>query len=107
MEKRKITADSPGTKFDEGKLRYDLMPVHSLEGVVKILTFGAQKYDDNNWRKMENLDRYYAALMRHLEAVRKGEWLDSESGCPHLDHVMCNTIFLRELKWNKDGESHW
>ncbi len=90
-----------GVKFDNGKNQYELMPVEALEGVVKILTFGAQKYAPYNWMKVRPIYRYYGALLRHLEAVRKGEWLDQESGFPHLDHAMCNLIFLRELLKDK------
>lgn len=63
---------------------------------MKILTYGAQKYGDNNWQNLEQFeDRYYAALMRHLVAWRKGEESDPESGLPHLAHVMANGLFLR------------
>jgi len=86
-----------GVKFDEGKLQYELMPIGALEGVVKILSFGAQKYAPYNWMKVRPIYRYYGALLRHIEAVRKGEWLDKESGFPHLDHAMCNLVFLHEL----------
>lgn len=86
-----------GMKFDDAKLMYELVPPSALEGLVRILTYGAQKYAPENWRKVRPVERYYAALMRHLEAVRKGEWLDPESGMPHMDHVMCNAMFLREL----------
>ena len=31
-------------KYDQGKLRYDLMPAKVLEQVVDVLTYGANKY---------------------------------------------------------------
>ena len=36
-----------GLKFDTDKLRWDLLPMEVIEECVKILTFGAKKYDDN------------------------------------------------------------
>ena len=85
-----------GRKFDNDKPRWDLLPLKSIEQVVQILTFGAQKYDDNNWKLVEPLDRYFAAAMRHITAHRQGEYLDSESGLPHLAHAITNLIFLNE-----------
>lgn len=84
-----------GKKFDTEKLRWDLLDPDFPEGIVKILTFGAKKYDPNNWRKLENgTERCYAALMRHITEWRKGNKIDSESGLSHLYHAACNLYFL-------------
>ena len=98
-----------GTKYDGGKLRYDLYPVDAYEGCTAVLTFGANKYAPNNWQKVEPKERYLAALKRHLVAQEKfeknggkGLAVDSESGLPHLDHAQCCLVFLRELT-NKQG----
>ena len=40
-----------GTKHDQGKTRFELVSPYFVEGVAKILTFGAQKYDPYNWAK--------------------------------------------------------
>jgi hypothetical protein len=95
----------PGKKFDNDKLRWDLLPIDCVEDVVKILSFGAKKYGSNNWQGVEP-DRYYAALMRHLSASRQGELNDSESGLSHMAHVMCNVVFLLWFEKHKiDGKS--
>ena len=86
-----------GRKDDSTKLRWDLLDPDFPEGIVKILTFGAKKYEDNNWRKLKDsggTDRCYAALMRHLTEWRKGNKIDSESGLSHLYHAACNLYFL-------------
>lgn len=85
------------TKFDDAKLRYDLIPPEFLEGVAKVLTDGAAKYAPNNWRKNTELWRYEAAMMRHFEAYRKGELIDPDSGSPHLMHAATNLLFLSSL----------
>lgn len=90
-----------GLKFDDGKLRWDLLPLDCIEDLVKILTFGANKYGVNNWQKVEE-DRYFAALMRHLVASRLGELNDSESGLSHLSHAMCNVLFLLWIEKHKE-----
>lgn len=89
-----------------GKLRWDLLPLSEIEDVVKILTFGANKYSDNNWKNAiydtDHKNRYFAALMRHLVAWRNGEVIDPESKLPHLAHAMCNVLFL--MWFDKNGD---
>lgn len=87
--------ENEGLKNDAGKLRYSLVPVVSLKETVSVLTFGAEKYDDENWKKVENpVPRYTDALMRHLEKWRGGETYDRESGFHHLAHVVCCAMFI-------------
>lgn len=86
-----------GRKFDGGKLEYGLLPPLALEEVVKVLTFGAQKYDRDNWQKVpDSKRRYFDALQRHVWAWKRGEQLDPESGIHHLAHAMCCLMFLYE-----------
>ena len=84
-----------GMKFDAGKPRWTLLPWRQVEQIVEILTFGAIKYADNNWQKVENSKtRYFDALQRHLIAWFEGEKTDPESGKSHLAHAGCNLLFL-------------
>ena len=86
-----------GRKFDGGKLEYGLIPPLALKEMVKVLTFGAQKYERDNWQKVpESKRRYFDALQRHLWAWKEGEEFDHESGIHHLAHAMCCLFFLYE-----------
>jgi hypothetical protein len=86
---------SEGLKHDKGKLRYDLIQVETIEELAKVFAFGSAKYGDNTWQKVEPFrDRYFAALMRHLIAWRKGETKDDESGLKHLSHALWNVAAL-------------
>ena len=90
-----------GLKHDRGKLRYDLVPPAALKNVAEVLTFGASKYSDNNWKNVYPFEsRYIAAAIRHIEAYRQGEILDDESGLPHLAHASTCLMFL--LQGNED-----
>lgn len=82
-----------GKKFDNGKLRMDLIPPEVIEELAKVLTYGAGKYDENNWQQVEDY-RYKAAAMRHKIAREKGEIYDKESGIRHRTHELCNIAFL-------------
>ncbi len=83
------------TKHDSKKPRTDLLDVDFLLGLAAVLTDGATKYGDNNWRQGMAYSRAYAALLRHLFAFWNGYDLDHESGLPHLDHAAAELMFLR------------
>lgn len=89
---------SKGLKYDGGKPRMDLLSTIFLEGVAKVLTFGAKKYAAHNWRNGIEQSRLIGAAMRHLTAYNNGEDTDPESGLSHLDHLGCCVMFLRELR---------
>jgi hypothetical protein len=93
-----------GVKFDEGKIRYDLIPPEALEGLAWILTFGATKYGDRNWEKGMNWGRPFAALMRHMWAWWRGEEKDTETGKSHLWHAITNIAFLITYEQRKTGK---
>jgi hypothetical protein len=87
-----------GRKFDGGKLEYGLLPPHALEQIVQVLTFGAKKYEPNNWRVVPDANRrYFDAAQRHLWAYKQGELLDPETGLPHLAHAACCIMFMADL----------
>lgn len=83
-----------GLRFNDGKLRYDLMHPVATEGLVKVLTKGAQKYAPRNWEKGMKWSTVLASLKRHLAAIEKGEDVDPETGELHIDHLQCNAHFL-------------
>ena len=85
-------------KYDSGKPRYGLIPPLAEEELAKVLTFGAEKYAPDNWRKVDDLSRYIDAAMRHISAYRKGDSVHDESGLHHLAHAMCCLAFIVELE---------
>jgi len=86
-----------GKKYDEGKLRFDLVPPIALKALAQVYTYGAEtKYEDNSWQKLPDFEkRYLAALHRHLNDHQLGELRDPESGLYHLDHALWNIVALR------------
>jgi len=86
-----------GLKFDKEKPDMYLLPPLATLEVGKVLTYGAEKYDAHNWRKLENLqERYTSAAMRHILAHMAGEKDDKETGLSHLAHAMCCLLFKLE-----------
>ena len=88
-------ATTGGRKFDGNKLQYGLVPPLALKATVEILTFGAEKYEPDNWKHVpDSKRRYFDAMQRHLWAWKEGEQNDPETGKNHLAHAMCCLMFL-------------
>jgi hypothetical protein len=97
-----------GTKYDNNKPKMDLLDWSALEGLARVLTFGASKYEPNNWRSGIVNSRLIASLLRHLAAIQRGEDIDPESGLPHIDHLGCNWLFLSyNFKHRPDLDDRW
>lgn len=97
-----------GLKYDNEKPRMDLIDANYLEGLAKVLTFGANKYAAHNWRGGINISRLIAASYRHLGAINRNEDLDSESGLPHVYHLACCIMFLSSmLETRPDLDDRW
>ena len=92
-EVAKLRGDSK--KYDAGKPMWDLLQWDAVEEIVKVLTFGAERYGAYSWKEVEGArDRYMAALMRHIKAWYQGEEIDPDSGIHHLGHAGCCLLFL-------------
>ena len=97
-----------GIKHDQDKPMLNLIDPQAIEGLAAVLTFGAKKYAADNWRSGINNSRLIASLLRHLFAIMRGEYIDPESGLPHIDHVGCNWMFLsNNLKNRPDLNDSW
>lgn len=97
MNKNPIDSETGGRKYDHNKPRYGLTPPKALEKTVNVLTFGAQKYEPDNWKRVPNAqERYFDAIQRHLWAWKQGEKNDPESGENHLAHAACCIMFMLE-----------
>jgi hypothetical protein len=84
-----------GPKYDTGKPRFSLLPKGVVYEVVRVLEFGATKYHVESWKQVPNgRQRYYDAMMRHIEYWWGGETYDKETGIHHLAHATCNAFFL-------------
>lgn len=84
-------------KHDGDKLRLDLLSPEIIEAVGAVMTYGAEKYGEGNYKKVEP-KRCRAALMRHIcKWLKDPHGTDDDSGLPHLYHIACNVAFLLEL----------
>lgn len=96
-------SQNQGMRFNEGKPQWSLIDFKSLEPMVRVLEFGAKKYARDNWKKGLDKNQILESMMRHVVALMDGEVNDSESGLPHIGHIMCNTMFWSFMN-RKEGE---
>ena len=94
-----------GVKNDQEKPQMALLSPFALEEIAKVMTFGAKKYSENNWRNGFKYTRLLSAVMRHLNAYQKGEALDPETGLSHLAHASCGLLMLLEFEQTGAGEN--
>lgn len=88
-----------GRKFDSEKPKMYLLPPKATVEVAKVLTFGAAKYDEENWRKLEDAqNRYSGGALRHIFSHLDGELKDPETNLSHLAHAICCLMFKLELE---------
>lgn len=87
-------------KWDDGKLKYNLILPGFLELMAEILTRGEVNHPCEpdgtpSWQLVEPV-AYENALIRHLQAYRKGEIIDPDPNMPtdHMGNVAVNAMFL-------------
>ncbi len=93
-----MTDPNGGVKFDAEKPRMDLLDPYAIEQLALVLTYGATKYSDHNWRRGISKTRLIAAALRHLFAYLRGEDRDAETNLSHAAHCMACLMFLLGLE---------
>lgn len=91
-----IDSEEPGTgaRVVGGKPDYSLLPLSTLEPVVRVWESGQKKYKAWNWAKGMAWSVPLACMMRHIAAWQAGETIDEETGQSHMAHVICNAMML-------------
>lgn len=87
--KREEFATGSVRDTQEGKGRYDLIPVGPLKRLAKHYENGAKKYGDRNWEKGQPSSRYYSSAMRHLT-----NYMDGDRSEDHLAAVAWNAFAM-------------
>ena len=82
-------APTAGKHDDDGKRRYDLIPIKALREEADVWGYGAKKYGQKNWEQGIHWSRLFASTLRHLYKWWGGTDRDEESGLLHLAHARC------------------
>ena len=83
-------------KWQEGEYKPldKVLSFNCLEGACRVFAYGAGKYAAWNWAKGMAWSVPLGCALRHMQAVLDGEFIDDESGLPHIDHVFSNLVML-------------
>jgi len=95
-----LMARKTGTRHNAGKPRLSLVMEarHAMESAALILCGGLTEYGRGNWRKGLLMTEVADSALRHITAWLSGEDRDLKTGEHHLDYLLCNAIFLAELR---------
>lgn len=86
-----------GVKKDKDKPRMDMLPPVGLVKIAEVMSYGANKYGDFNFRLGMRYGRLLAAALRHITAYMGGEDNDKESGLSHIAHAGACMAMLCQL----------
>lgn len=82
----------------------DKLPLHlwpataTAYGCLGLLD-GALKYGRSNWRVAGvRLSIYVDAIQRHTNALFEGEWIDPDSGLPHVSHILACAAIIADAE---------
>ena len=88
------TAAGRGLRFNQGKVRVDLLPPDAIWMLAQLMTVNEAKYPDRNWEKGMPLSDVIASLERHVMALKAGEDIDPTDNQPHAVKIMWNGMAL-------------
>lgn len=86
--------------IDEGKPRYDLIPVELLERLAMLYMRGAVKYGDENWKLATTepeINRFKQSAWRHFVQWNNGE--EDE------DHGVATIWNIMSYEWHKNHKN--
>ena len=106
----KLSREQFGERYNQGKAALGLICGYAKQGLARVLMFGREKYTPWGWYLGLDMAECLESLERHMDALRRGEWIDPDSKLPHVDHIQANAMFASSYwhrglwdTWTKDG----
>lgn len=91
--KRQVFDTGTVRDTQDGKPRFDLIPVTSLKRLADLYARGAEKYSEFNWRGGMPYSRCYSSILRHLF-----QWARGEKDEDHLAAVVFGCFCLMHFE---------
>lgn len=86
-----MVTNEAGGKQSHVPYRMDLVPADALLDVAKVLSEGAVKYGENNW-KLISINEHINHVLSHLYV-----YLADDTSDDHLSHAVCRAMFALQL----------
>lgn len=83
-----------GSRFNKGKAPLELIPADAEIEEAYVWGAGQEKYGTGNWEKGLPVSEVIGCLLRHANAIKRGEDIDPETGRHHAAHIRCNAAML-------------
>lgn len=93
LRQKIVEHNQKALRYNQGKPKWSMVHFRSLEPMVKVLMYGANKYSRDNWKKGLDRQEILDSMQRHLAALIDGVEIDEESQLPHIGHILCNCMF--------------
>jgi hypothetical protein len=103
--KGEVRVTDPNTGGQKGAKLAELgaLDPNALMRVAEVAGFGSLKYERFNFLKGYRWSLSYDAMQRHLHAYWGGQYLDAESGLPHLAHAAWHCLALMAFMERERG----
>ena len=110
---QKTAPDGGGLRFDEGKVRLELVPPEWFWALADVTTKGSMKYPERNWERGMSWAKMIGCALRHVFKFCMGERYDGTelnielgtTGCHHLAMAAWNLLALMSYDLRGIGDN--
>jgi len=93
-----------GLRYNDDKIRFDLLEPFAIEQLAKVFSRGAKKYSDHNWLGGMKWSKMMASMKRHLSEFEKGNDYDFDENCDGCKAGNCTShtglLHMAHAAWN-------
>ena len=90
-----ITVNKHGGKQSKSPYRFDLIDAPAIFDLAERLAYGAERYEEENWRKIPTRD-HFNHLLAHIYAYLGGDRQDNHLGAIMARAMMAVAMALEE-----------
>ncbi len=89
-----------GNEDGKPQLSYNIIGAECNDGEARVWSLNDKvnggKYPRGNWVLGSQWTQCVDSVMRHLQAIANGAYIDTETKLPHVDHLVCAAKILSQ-----------